>query len=384
MELIVLLLLVGVLFGLEDRLYVRQWARGLHYECRFSTDEAYEGDEITLIETITNGKALPLAWAKAEITASRWLAFAGSQSTIAGDTRFVPSFFVLRGHHRVVRSWKVRCLRRGVYHIDKTVIVTTDLLGRRTFSLPVRLHAQLTVLPRPRALEECVVSPQSLSGARVVPRRLFTDPFFVNGVRPYTPWDSANRIHWTATAKAGEIMVRSNDSTSDQTVAVLLNMQTRADEGAAIRDAEDVERGIRAAASVIAETARTGFPVQFWANGGGADGESTTTGCGAGEEFALDLLRVLAQLHVTKSENFARYADQVRGRILSTDMVLITAYVDDALAEFVRERQEAGVHVQLLLLRVADAAPEGCDCAQYIEEPSDASAAGSDEEVHAS
>ena len=92
MELIVLLLLVGVLFGLEDRLYVRQWARGLHYECRFSTDEAYEGDEITLIETITNGKALPLAWAKAEITASRWLAFAGSQSTIAGDTRFVPSF----------------------------------------------------------------------------------------------------------------------------------------------------------------------------------------------------------------------------------------------------------------------------------------------------
>ena len=95
MELIVLLLLVAVFFLTEKWVYNRFWHKNLKYECRFSRDEVYEGDEIELIETVTNAKLLPLTWAKAEITASRWLAFAGSQSAGTGDSRFVPSFFVL-------------------------------------------------------------------------------------------------------------------------------------------------------------------------------------------------------------------------------------------------------------------------------------------------
>lgn len=354
MEVLVLLILTAGLFAAEKILYKRQWDHDLHYECTFSTDEAYEGDEVELIETVINGKMLPLTWAKAEISASRWLQFAGSQSIIAGDTRFVPSFFVLKGHHRTVRRWKVRCMRRGIYCIDKTVLVTTDLLGLQTFSLPVELNARLTVLPRPQEGSEHFFSPNGLSGDIIIRRRLLTDPFFVNGIREYTPYDSANRIHWPATAKMDQIMVRSNDCTSDQSVTILMNMQTRSEEGATITDSEDIEQEIRAAATAVAETAGSGFPTRLIANGGGLNGTPTVTGTGAGEDYALDLLRVLAQLSVSKSENFAAYTDRMRHTFLSTDLILISAYLDDAVLAYAREQQELGTCVRFLLTRPLD------------------------------
>lgn len=368
MELIVLLLLILVLFVAEIQIYKRWWHRNLSYQCKFSTDEAYEGDEIELIETVTNAKFLPLAWAKAEITTSRWLHFADSQSTVAGNSRYVPSFFVLKSHHRVVRRWKVRCIRRGTYTIDKNVLVTTDLFGRCIFSLPVDIHAKLTVLPRPRETDECLISPNGISGEVIVPRRLFPDPFFVNGVREYTPYDAANRIHWAATAKEDRIMVRNNDATSDQTVTVLLNMQTRSDEGMRLKDEEDIERGIVAAATVIAETAGRGMPTRFVANGGGERGLPVSTASGAGEEYALELLRTLAHLQLTKSENFQTFADRLQERSRTSDIILITAYLDEHILAFARTTRDAGIHMKLLLIRAmhAELLPDDLNTAFFI------------------
>jgi uncharacterized protein (DUF58 family) len=355
MELIVLLLLVAVFFLTEKWVYNRFWHKNLKYECRFSRDEVYEGDEIELIETVTNAKLLPLTWAKAEITASRWLAFAGSQSAVTGDSRFVPSFFVLKSNHRVTRRWKVRCLRRGNYTIDRITLITTDLFGQQAFSLPVDINIHLTVLPKPRDTEESLFSQNGLSGEVVVPRRLFTDPFFVNGVREYTPYDSANRIHWAATAKNDRIMVRSNDSTSDQTVTVLMNMQSRADEGPFITAAEDLEHGISAAATVITQTTSIGISTRLVANGGQEGDSPLFTGAGAGEEYALELLRVLAGMHINKSENFVTFSEQVMSRDRTSDLILITPYLDADLIAFARRTQDSGVFVKLLLTRTMDA-----------------------------
>ena len=202
----VFLVIVLVFFVAERRIYVSMWNRGLTYECHFSTEEAFEGDEIELIETVTNNKWLPIPWAKTEISTSRWLEYAGSQSTVTDQTRFVPSFFVLKSHHRVVRRWRVKCLRRGVFGVGKIIVVATDLFGRETLSMPVPVHAEVTVLPKPLETEAAALTPSGLCGETVVRRRLIADPFYVSGVREYTPFDSANRIHWPATARAGRIM----------------------------------------------------------------------------------------------------------------------------------------------------------------------------------
>ena len=189
----VFLMIVLVFFVAERQIYLRCWDKKLTYECRFSTDEAFEGDEIELVETVTNNKWLPIPWAKTEISTSKWLDYAGSQSVVTDQTRFVPSFFVLKSHHRVVRRWKVKCLRRGVFGVGKITIVATDLLGRESLSMPVSVRAEVTVLPKPLDSEVLALTPSGLNGETVVRRRLVTDPFFVSGVREYTRFDSANR-----------------------------------------------------------------------------------------------------------------------------------------------------------------------------------------------
>ena len=94
MEILVLmLLLTGVAVG-QMLLYAKWVFRRLDYTCRLSREEAREGEEIEILETVANRKWLPVPWLKSEIATARWLDFAGAQSAVADKTRFVPSFFI--------------------------------------------------------------------------------------------------------------------------------------------------------------------------------------------------------------------------------------------------------------------------------------------------
>ena len=146
MEFIILVLLAAAVFWLEGWLYRHFGARGLQYRCYLSASEVFEGDEIELVEELTNAKLLPMPWLKAEITASRFLEFAGTQSVVTDQTRFVSSFFSLRGYQKVVRRWKVKCLKFGTYSVERIVLVSSDLLGLESISHPAGLSASVRVL----------------------------------------------------------------------------------------------------------------------------------------------------------------------------------------------------------------------------------------------
>ena len=131
MEFVMILLIICAVVWAEGQFYRKNAFDKLEYRCFFSKDEAMEGDEIELVEEVSNGKFLPLPWLKAEISTSRWLDFAGSQSLVTEDSRFVPSFFMMKSRHRVVRRWKVKCLKRGEYHLDTVVLIATGPSGQR-------------------------------------------------------------------------------------------------------------------------------------------------------------------------------------------------------------------------------------------------------------
>ena len=121
MEFVAIAVVLVGLFLLQNQLYKQYAFKNIRYSCTLSCNECYEGDEIELIEEIVNRKWLPLPWLKAEITTSRWLSFAGAQSGVTGETRFVPSFFSVKGYSRVTRRWKVKCLKRGEFSIEQVV-----------------------------------------------------------------------------------------------------------------------------------------------------------------------------------------------------------------------------------------------------------------------
>lgn len=351
MEFVAILAIVVFICWLEGLLYRKYAFYKLQYRCYFSVREAFEGDEITLVEEVSNAKLLPLPWLKAELTTSKWLDFAGSQSLVTEETRFVPSFFMMKSRHKVVRSWKVRCLKRGEFTLEKVILISADLLGSQSLSQPVEVGAVITVLPKPADLTLGFQKVRSDSGPVIVRRHLLPDPFLIAGIREYTPHDSASRIHWPLSVRQGKLMVRNNEYSADQSLAIILNIQSREFERKEVLEPQKIEIAIRICAGFLDDTLRSGIPVGLWANASLThDREPVITPFLWGREHVQEIFRVLSRLPLYSTDFFPTFLQQVCTRIQASDMVLVTAYMNDDIIDFASIRQAMGIRVKIILI----------------------------------
>ena len=362
MELIVLLLLLLAAIWLQGVLYRTYAFRRLDYSCSLDRREAVEGDRIHLQEVVSNRKLLPLPWLKSEITTSKWLEFSELQSVVTGDTRFISSFFLVRSFQRVTRTWEGRCLKRGVFTIQKTVLVASDLLGGASFSSTAPAGSQVVVFPKALDLEENFISVSRNMGETCVRRNLLPDPFFIAGVREYQQGDPMNHIHWPATAREGRIMVYQNDSSSSQNRAIILNMQTREFANSGAVRTEFLENAIRTCAALFAQTAGENIPLRFLAN----TPQPTATEEAWGESCLHDLLELLARLPVESGEHFPFYLNALYDTLSATDIILVSCYLDDAILDFARDKMDAGVPVRLYVLDPDAVPPEAGEFDVYL------------------
>mgnify|MGYP004703894633 CR=1 FL=1 len=75
MILLVILIITVALIGLQRLIYRRFWSAKLEVDIRFSDSTGVEGGRISLIETITSRKLLPLPWLTVKFQVSRHLVF---------------------------------------------------------------------------------------------------------------------------------------------------------------------------------------------------------------------------------------------------------------------------------------------------------------------
>lgn len=247
----ILIILTFALFVAQAYFFGKLSGRKVSYSISFSTELAYEGDDIYIIETLENKKLLPVMWLRAEITTSKWLDFAGPKSDITHESRFVTSNFFVWGNQKITRKWFVKCLKRGIYKIDSAMLVWGDLFGLRESAAPVDAFAKLTVYPTPGENRFIANKSQVIMGDILTKRWINDDPFIFSGVRKYDISDPMNRIHWKATAKAGELMVRKNDYTTYPSFLIVLNVQSSDMDYKITIDREEVEKLIKTAAALI-------------------------------------------------------------------------------------------------------------------------------------
>jgi hypothetical protein len=110
MDVIALVIILLLALWLQMLVFSGRVFKRLDYRCEFSVKEAHEGDSIYLVETVYNGKLLPIPWLKVDIHSSRWLDFAGTCSVITQDSRRVTSSFILKSYQKTTRRWKLKCL----------------------------------------------------------------------------------------------------------------------------------------------------------------------------------------------------------------------------------------------------------------------------------
>ncbi len=345
MALVVMALILAAVLVAQYFVYKDMGLNDIDYKLTISKVEAFENEEIEIIEEIANNKWLPLPWARSEISCSRWLAFYGNSQTVAKDAQkgLVSGVFMLKGHQRLRRVWKVRCEKRGVFRIEDITLSVSDLFGLVKPAAMIKICEEICVLPSPCEMEQPTLSREAFIGNNMVRRFILPDPFMICGAKEYSGREAMNRIHWGATARTGGLMVYNNEFTTERRMLVVLNMQrSPADESLRL-PVSLLEAQIKAAAFVLDCCYRSHIAVGFAVNGW----ESCFIEAAEGYEHTVNILRMLARIRNrcgTHMDEFLPSLDCSE----YTDVILISNIMTEKSGEFMRGLLAHGKYAALL------------------------------------
>lgn len=179
------------------RLSLAHAARQVTVERVLSDERIFLGERLTVTLRLRNATGIPIPWL--HFTESRPAAMAAtpfSRVVALGPGETVETTYALDG------------IKRGRYLLGPLSFIAGDPFGFARVGELRTDGVTFTVYPRLSALPELGLPARLPMGDLATRRRLFEDPARATGTREYVPGDSLKRIHWNATARTGELMVK--------------------------------------------------------------------------------------------------------------------------------------------------------------------------------
>lgn len=196
--------LLGIL--LLSRFFTRHWTEKISVRRRTSGEVFEIGQNCDVTIEIKNEGSLSIPWLLIED--------ALSHDALSGTT---PRIKVEGGRLNVVRltrgestdlEYQITFLTRGYFQLGPLLLETGDVFGLHRRFRVVGEPLFALVLPKVLPLQGYNLASRRPLGEIRVTHRLFEDPTRLAGVRPYQHGDPLNRIHWRATARAGQLHSR--------------------------------------------------------------------------------------------------------------------------------------------------------------------------------
>lgn len=360
MSVFVILVVMAAVFALMNLPLSKFVLKGLTCTRAFSRPAVFEGEEGEMIEVVRNDRPMIVPWLRVESYISPHLQIGSQDNLHVADSMYYCSLFSLMPYQQVKRRHKVKFLHRGAYDLGNASLTAGDMLG-----LSQSTHEQamsVPVLVYPRLLDERDI-PEPLSrllGETIAQRQLLTDPFLVRGIRPYLPGDPVRDIHWPATARTGETMLRVHDHTAQTRLLVVINAQRTANQwGDRIMEYEEgeMEHMISMAATLCVKALRAGLPAGFAANMPLDKGEDSVillpSGGSAREE---ELLTAFARLTIRRTLRFPTFLESLNS-CSGMDMLVLSCYDSEEIQSAMNTLRRAGNNVHLHVLAGKGAQP---------------------------
>lgn len=147
MVIIFVALFGGVFFLLQRILYAHFWNKGVQVQLSFEKEMVQAGDEIKLFEVVENDKKLPLSSLKVKFQCSRHLIFSDRENGNVTDQYYRNDLFSIMPYHRVTRTHRILCPKRGYYGIHGIDLVGADLFFSQEMMDSRESDASLYVIP---------------------------------------------------------------------------------------------------------------------------------------------------------------------------------------------------------------------------------------------
>ncbi len=263
---------------LVSYVWARSLQRNLAVERLMRYGWAQVGDRLEEQFVVRNAGWLPATWL--EIT----------------DRSTLPGYSVALGTGAdglSQNSWRTSgtCMRRGVFTLGHTRLLTGDPLGLYRVELTYPEAVTLTVMPPVIPLSFVETSAGGWQGEGRPRPHATEETLSAETVRGYVPGDSLRLMHWPTTARRGEPYVRVLEGAPASDWWIVLDCEQRV--AAAIDEAESTtELGVILAASLAERGLRAHRSVGFIAAGE----PPAWMRPAAGEQQRWEILRALASL----------------------------------------------------------------------------------------
>lgn len=257
--------LIGILiiYFVQNSLYNKFWNLNLNVKAEFKKTKITEGKSVIIEECIENKKWLPMPMITIKYTLDGCFREKGVNKKKVSDHYNRNEIFSILMFQRIKRKINFTCSRRGIYKINRLVILAGNLFLNETYLCELESDSKLTVYPKYVDKKRFAYIFKNVYGDIATNNFMNEDPFIYRGLREYQTYDTIKMINWSATAKAGELKVNVLENTSQREAVILLNIQ----KDNIITNSEVIEEAIRLTKSFSLDLYKQGIRCLIYTNG---------------------------------------------------------------------------------------------------------------------
>lgn len=321
----------------------RKVLRKIEYKRYFTSPGVFEGEEVLLVEEMTNRSPLPLFRVEVETLIPGGLHLEGMEE--GGNGEFVSPFY-LKGHMTIRRTHKVKCLKRGCFELESGGI----LFAREMVYL--KSYAKLFVYPKTLFVEEKNRLELFLQNQDASSRPLVRDLFTFSGIRDYERGDSFHTINFKATARYGQLKVNNTDYLAGKRQMIYVNFQSSADGMGVEAYQTYMERALCYSAYLIDKAVSQGYEVGFAANSRMVNGDNFVRyPMSRGGWNYEEILKELASIRMGRGNSLASLLEyDIKEQLNHTELYIMTIYTDERMEEKLKILEQMDNCVNLIWL----------------------------------
>jgi uncharacterized protein (DUF58 family) len=180
------------------------WVSGLDCERTLSHTTLQQGEDLEVQITVTNRRGWPIPWIFFEDYHPVDFPRLGENKRLA----------ILMPGRSVILSYQLQCPRRGYHRVGPILMESGDLFGLQKRFRTGERQDYVSVLPTIAYIDTFNIASKRPQGPVRISNRIYADPTRINSIRGYVPGDPLNTIHWKATARTGELQVKTFEASS--------------------------------------------------------------------------------------------------------------------------------------------------------------------------
>lgn len=262
--------------------------------------------------------------------------------------------YSLRGNAAPL-EYELRPPRRGIFPIGPLVVQLGDAFGLATSTYSIGESQDVIVTPEVRALAETGLSVSAGDGeSRLVQRRSAGDDDD-SMTREYRSGDAMRRVHWRASARHGDLMVRQEEQRSFPEARIIVDTRgigyddLSGDERTDHLDSDSFEWAVRMLASVAVHLRRYGFLVTVQETGTPQlDDDAARRRSRHDEDFLTEIAQL--RLTITSQAALDMSGSPDKGRGSNGPIVAIVGNPDAQTVEWMlRQRRPGDVAVAFMV-----------------------------------